>query len=86
MVHPSWVRTPLTSLLTAEENKNFQQSVLDPRTISDAIVDKIVSGNSGQIVLPVIVTSYTNLRGWPSWMQETLRNEGTKMLKKAGGF
>jgi hypothetical protein len=83
VVHPSWVRTALTTKLT-DVNKQVRNEALDPRTIADAVVDNIVNGNSGRIIRPVSVTAHANIRSFPAWLQETLRNRGTKFLKEAG--
>jgi len=39
-----------------------------------AIVKQVMSGNSGQLVLPEAMTIFTGIRGWPSWMQIGFRN------------
>ena len=54
---------------------------MEVETVADAIVAQILSGKSGQLILPPSVTPYSLLRAFPSWVQEIARNFGTSMLK-----
>jgi short-subunit dehydrogenase len=84
-VHPSWTRTPMvTPLLASKTNgSKFAPALMEVETVTDAIVAQIISGKSGQLILPPTVTPHTLIRGSPSWMQETLRNLGSKLIKSA---
>ena len=46
----------------------------EPETVADAIVKQLHSGMGAQLVLPGRYWLATTVRGWPSWMQEALRN------------
>jgi short-subunit dehydrogenase len=84
-VHPSWTRTPMvTPLLASKTNgSKFAPALMEVETVTDAIVAQIVSGKSGQLILPPTVTPQTLIRSWPSWMQEVVRNLGSQLIKTA---
>ncbi|KAL1960623.1 hypothetical protein VTO42DRAFT_7202 [Malbranchea cinnamomea] len=71
-IHPFWARTNLTSAL--QKRKGFASTTtLNPEIIADAIVKQVLSGRSGQIVIPRYMTVARGLRGWPHWMQDLVR-------------
>lgn len=80
IVHPFWVRTPLTASIVAA-GKFFRQLILEPEDVSNAIVKHILSGNSGQICLPPRYGFVAAVRAFPNWLQELIRNRTTKDLK-----
>ena len=48
--------------------------MIEPETVADAIVKQLHSGMGAQLVLPERYWLATGVRGWPSWMQEGVRN------------
>jgi len=72
VVHPNWVRTPLISVLTS--NPRFKDPVLEPEDVALPVVNQILSGRSGQLILPKSLSILNGIRGWPSWLQASLRN------------
>ncbi|KAK0117713.1 hypothetical protein ONS95_012042 [Cadophora gregata] len=72
VVNPAWIRTPLIEKLTS--NPKFSDPVLEAEDVSSAIVAQVVSGRSGQLVLPRSMNAATTIRGWPSWLQILVRN------------
>lgn len=46
----------------------------------DTILGHILSGNSGQIFLPGRYAMAAAVRGWPSWLQESVRNSQRNVL------
>jgi len=73
VVHPIWADTPLIASGKAHLQKN-NQIILNPQVVADAVVKQILNGRSGQIVLaPGIGAGVSSLRGFPMWIQETLR-------------
>lgn len=78
IVHPIWADTPL---IAKDKDKLIKagQTIIDPQTVSDAVVEQILSGRSGQIILaPVVGTIVSSLRGFPTWVQESLRRFGER--------
>jgi all-trans-retinol dehydrogenase (NAD+) len=78
-VHPSWVRTPLAETLI--NHPDFHDSVLEPEYVAAEIVKQVLSGRSGQLILPKSLNMLSTLRGWPSWMQESLRDKIAHVLE-----
>ena len=60
--------------MASEQWKRQGNLVLEPESVADAIVKQLHSGMGAQLVLPGRYWLATTVRGWPSWMQETLRN------------
>ncbi|RDW66382.1 putative estradiol 17-beta-dehydrogenase 11 [Coleophoma cylindrospora] len=81
LITPSWIRTPMIAPLLAEPS--FRDPVLEPEVVSNAIVDQVLSGNSGHIILPKSMNILSCIRGWPSWIQESIRNTTGQMLAMA---
>ena len=57
-----------------EQWKGKGHFVIEPETAAEAIVKQLHSGMGAQLVLPQRYWLATGLRGWPSWMQEAVRN------------
>lgn len=73
IVHPIWVRTPLTDPLTTR--KEWKEFTLEPETVAEAIVAQLLKGESGQLILPSRFGFAGGIRGWPSWLQEVIRGQ-----------
>ena len=73
MVNPTWVRTPLIEALTS--HPGFTDRVLEPEEVSSAVVNQVISGRGGQLILPEEINFLSTIRGWPSWLQISLRNK-----------
>ncbi|KKK12820.1 hypothetical protein ARAM_001172 [Aspergillus rambellii] len=76
VVHPLWVRTPMIQQLT-DAGSQFNQPVMTPEMVSSAVVEQIMAGKSGQIILPAHHWPLSMLRSFPTWMQEMARAAGT---------
>lgn len=72
VVHPDFVRTPMTEPYAATIEK--MQPMLKISDVSTPILDQIFSGRGAQLCLPPRLTFISTLRGWPSWLQEGLRD------------
>ncbi|KAJ9632905.1 uncharacterized protein PV06_07916 [Exophiala oligosperma] len=82
IIHPLWTRTPMVEALEKQGAK-FGNNILKPEDVSGAVVKQIVSGSSGQIVLPANHQHLARLRAYPIWLQEFVRNQPSKMSQKA---
>ncbi|CCU81477.1 short chain dehydrogenase/reductase/methylenetetrahydrofolate reductase/MET12 [Blumeria hordei DH14] len=80
VVNPSWIRTPLIERLI--NSKQWRTPVMEPEYVVNIIVDQVMAGKGGQIVLPPKLNYGTTIRGWPLWMQTGLRNWIGTELKK----
>lgn len=81
VIHPIWARTPMTEVVT-ETGTPFRQLVIDAREISKAIVNQILSQNSGQVVVPSRVSFLSMLRAFPHWLQEMVRDGVSRDVKE----
>lgn len=73
VVNPAWIRTPLTRRLL--EKPGFSDPVLEPDEVVSKIVNQVVSGKSGQLVLPERLSFLATIRSWPWWMSNSVRNK-----------
>lgn len=79
VVNPSWIRTPLTVRMLRDAN--WKSKVMEPEYVTKKIVDQVMAGRGGQLVLPPSVNHLTTIRSWPLWLQTMLRNSIGKELK-----
>jgi short-subunit dehydrogenase len=79
VVHPTWVRTPLIERLSTKAD--FKDFVLEPITVAKAIVNQILKAESAQLIIPGRLTLIPLVRGFPSWLQEGMRNSVAGLLK-----
>jgi all-trans-retinol dehydrogenase (NAD+) len=78
VVHPTWVRTPMISKLL--EKRNFTDFVLQPETVAESVVKQVLSGYGAQLILPARLSLMSGVRGFPSWLQESMRNGVNQVL------
>jgi hypothetical protein len=78
LVNPSWIRTPLIERLTSDAR--WKEKTLEPEDVVNPIVKQVLSGQSGHLVIPDDYGVVSGIRGWPSWLQEALRNSKGHML------
>jgi short-subunit dehydrogenase len=80
VITQGFTRTPLFQGF--DNNDSFMSPTLHPQTVAEGIVKKILSGESGHVILPssssIIITS---LRSFPYWFQVGLRNKCQKLMK-----
>ena len=67
-VCPNFARTKLAEGFV--NKSNFVSPTLDAESVAEAVFEKVVSGDSGFVVLPKIhYWVATTVRAWPYWMQ-----------------
>jgi hypothetical protein len=68
-VHPSWHATGI--LKGAEKALNKYGIYPDPPSnVSDLVVDQVLKGRSGRLIVPKREEGKTGLRNWPMWAQD----------------
>lgn len=55
-------------------NPSFKPFLLEPETVAKAIVKQVLSGKSGQVILPGRLSVLSALRAFPAWFQEMIRS------------
>lgn len=73
-VHPSFVRTPFMDEVVDKIDEE-RIECLTPEQVADQVVALLFSRKSGQAIVPNNVAAISSLRGWPTWLQERLRDE-----------
>ncbi|KAK0617506.1 hypothetical protein B0T14DRAFT_525326 [Immersiella caudata] len=73
VVHPHFVRTPLTADFSDRLEKSGVQ-LLSSDQVADDVVSQIESRRGGQLIIPRSVALVSGIRGWPTWLQELLRD------------
>ncbi|KAI1810821.1 NAD(P)-binding protein [Poronia punctata] len=73
VVHPNFVATPLVADI-AEHLIRSGVRMLNSKQIADPIVAQIKSRRGGQLILPRGATPISGIRGWPTWLQELIRD------------
>ncbi|CAG7928937.1 unnamed protein product [Penicillium olsonii] len=81
IVHPLWVETPLIEGFTRYQN-TFRQPIMNPRVVSEAVLEHIITRKSGQIVLPGHLSVAGALRALPLWLQEPVRSFFSKVVRR----
>jgi short-subunit dehydrogenase len=75
VVHPNFVKTPLTEHISGQLEKSGVQ-LLTSEQVADDVVDHIKSKRGGQLIIPgsISFSLLSGIRGWPTWLQEVLRD------------
>jgi NAD(P)-dependent dehydrogenase (short-subunit alcohol dehydrogenase family) len=73
VVHPNFVRTPLIQDFSSRLERAGVRMLTSDR-IADEVVAQIKSRRGGQLVIPRSATGVSGIRGWPTWLQELLRD------------
>jgi short-subunit dehydrogenase len=64
-----------------DKGDGFLSYMLDPATVAERIVKGILAGRSDTILLPKGNTLMSGLRGFPTWMQVSLRKDLNKLVR-----
>ncbi|OJJ54453.1 hypothetical protein ASPSYDRAFT_49579 [Aspergillus sydowii CBS 593.65] len=73
VVHPNYVRTNMTGDHTYRYVRQ-EGSMLGPEEVGNRVVQQVLSGRGGQVILPEHLSITTSLRAWPTWMQDSVRD------------
>lgn len=84
LVTQGYTKTPL--FVGYQNDSKFLLPALEPDTVAEEIVDKVLSGSSGQVVLPGVGKVLPiMLRSWPYWMQARVRKNAEKLMRNWNG-
>ncbi|KAE8135655.1 hypothetical protein BDV38DRAFT_272674 [Aspergillus pseudotamarii] len=79
IIHPTWVRTPLIGKQV--ESGQWKSRTIEADSVADAVVSHILRWESGQLFLPATYSVVSLLRSFPSWLQESVRNSQSEVLR-----
>ncbi|POS83464.1 hypothetical protein EPUL_004097 [Erysiphe pulchra] len=73
-INPSWIRTPLIENYV--KTKHWKAPLMEPDYVVQKIVDQVMAGKGGQIILPQTkqMNFFSTIRSWPLWAQLYVRN------------
>lgn len=84
VITQGYTKTPL--FVGYENDSKFLMPTLEADTVAEAIVRKVLTGTSGQVVLPGAANFVAlNIRSWPFWMQARVRNDLEKIMRNWNG-
>lgn len=84
VITQGYTKTPL--FVGYNNDSKFLMPTLEPETVAEAIVKKVLAGTSGQVVLPGAASFIAPvIRSWPFWMQARLRNDLEKVMRNWNG-
>ncbi|CZT11256.1 related to a retinal short-chain dehydrogenase/reductase [Rhynchosporium agropyri] len=83
VINQGYTKTPLFQGYNNESK--FLVPTLEPETVAEAIVVKVLAGHSAQVIIPGFGTTLTFLRGFPHWYQLRLRSKGENIMTKWHG-
>lgn len=78
VVNQGYTKTPLFQ--GYNNTKDFLLPTLEPETVAEAIVRQVLSGRSGQVVLPPLAAAISALAAFPHWFQERMRKDGAEIM------
>ncbi|GKU16446.1 unnamed protein product [Fusarium langsethiae] len=81
VVHPTWVATPMIADLV--EGGKLKDTPVTPEDVADRIFNQVLSGFGSQIIVPTSLGWTSMIRGFPGWLQESLRDKVTILLINA---
>ncbi|KAJ5287058.1 NAD(P)-binding protein [Penicillium angulare] len=80
IVHPAWVRTPMIKKMVA--SGVFDGQIIEPKDVAEVTVDQLMLDSGAQLFVPSSHWMVSMVRGFPSWLQESIRNQlSIKRLK-----
>ncbi|KAG9253276.1 uncharacterized protein F5Z01DRAFT_160790 [Emericellopsis atlantica] len=82
VVHPGHTRTPLFQ--GYDQKTGFLMPEQFPESIAQAVVEKVLSGTSGSVILPEAGGLLPGLRAFPDWYQLRVRAKAQYMDKWKG--
>ncbi len=78
VINQGYTKTPLFQ--GYYNDSKFLLPSLEPETVSEAITKQVLSGTSGQVIIPGLGATLAFLKGFPHWYQLKLRSQGEKIM------
>ncbi|EHL02658.1 putative Short-chain dehydrogenase/reductase family 16C member 6 [Glarea lozoyensis 74030] len=78
VINQGYTKTPLFQ--GYNNDSPFLVPTMEVETVAEAIVKKVLSGHSGQVIVPGFGTTLTILRGMPHWYQDRIRSKGANIM------
>lgn len=78
VINQGYTKTPLFQ--GYNNTAQFLLPSLEPETVAEEIVKKVLSGKSGQVIIPGAAGLLTVLRGFPHWYQVRARSQAQNIM------
>jgi len=78
VINQGYTKTPLFQ--GYRNDSKFLVPTLEPETVAEAIVKKVLAGHSGQVIVPGFGSVLTFFKAMPHWYQLRVRNDGEKIM------
>lgn len=82
IVHPNWTRSAITEAAPLASLKRNGVKFLGIEYVAKKMVDQIIAGKSGQLILGPSLTP--RIRALPAWLQELIRDGQAKVVNGSG--
>ncbi|TVY41878.1 Dehydrogenase [Lachnellula subtilissima] len=83
VVNQGYTKTPLFEGYNSDSK--FLVPALEVDTVAEGIVKQVLSGHSGQLILPGFANFLTFFKGLPHWYQKRARSQGGSHMMKWNG-
>jgi NAD(P)-dependent dehydrogenase (short-subunit alcohol dehydrogenase family) len=83
LVNQGYTRTALFEGYRSESA--FVAPALHPATVAEAVVGQVLSGESGQVVVPGLGNVLSGMAGWPLWVQDGVRKRCQSLMVEFRG-
>jgi NAD(P)-dependent dehydrogenase (short-subunit alcohol dehydrogenase family) len=83
VVNQGYTTTPL--FRGYRNDSPFLVPTLEPDTVAEAVVRQVLSGESGQVVMPEFINATALLAAMPHWYQHSLRTRGEVIMREFDG-
>lgn len=61
----------------------FKDGVLEPENVAEEVVKRVMNSGSGEMFLPAYGGVLSGIRGFPTWLQELVRDSKANVLREA---
>ncbi|KAL0257137.1 hypothetical protein SLS55_007947 [Diplodia seriata] len=83
IIHPSWTQTPIIDSWIASLKKS-RAAITKPAEVAAKIVRQVLRAEPAQVFVPDRAALFSSFRGWPTWLQELLRDSGDRKTRPLG--
>lgn len=83
VINQGYTKTPLFQ--GYNNDSKFLIPAMEPETVAEAIAKQVLTGQSGQVIIPGFGAMLTFFRGFPHWHQLKTRSDGERMMTKWHG-
>ncbi|KAF4534484.1 Short-chain dehydrogenase/reductase SDR [Lasiodiplodia theobromae] len=85
IIHPTWTQTPLMDSWIASLKKS-RTLIREPAEVAKKIVRQVLRAEPAQVFVPESGALFSSFRGWPTWIQELLRDGADKKTRPLGDY